>query len=454
MTFSQVLYIYGIIIVEFLFEYSVFAVLFLYKLNRRNKFALRAALGFAAIFALGLPVACFYTVFGNTVWGRIFVYTFLFLAFTLLSYLCFEESYFTVLIGCGMAYAAQNLAYKVYLLIWTFGERLRLYDNWGGRFDLFYRLVYYTVFIICAVSFYFLFIKRIAIKLKNRSLNYKMLLITFFILGITVFLCSVEDVYFAKLSVERENRFDNYFYYVLRQTGNAFSAVCCLIVILLASKSIMESQLLKEVEYLKYAVQQGEKQYQISKDSIELINVKCHDIKYKLDALSAQGTMRAEELKELRDSISFYDLKKDTGNGLLNVLINEKSLYCEQNGITLSCMIDGKKLDFIEAGDLYCLFGNLIDNALEAVKEIAEKERRIVNVSVKSKGNIVIVQEENYFIGERNFSDGLPLTTKSDKSSHGFGMRSMGMIVEKYGGELKAFTADGIFHLNIIFTGR
>ena len=101
-----------------------------------------------------------------------------------------------------------------------------------------------------------------------------------------------------------------------------------------------------------------------------------------------------------------------------------------------------------------CLFGNLIDNALEAVKEIEEKERRIVNVSVKSKGNIVIVQEENYFIGERNFSDGLPLTTKRDKSSHGFGMRSMGMIVEKYGGELKAFTADGIFHLNIIFTGR
>lgn len=164
--------------------------------------------------------------------------------------------------------------------------------------------------------------------------------------------------------------------------------------------------------------------------------------------------MRVEELKELRDSISFYDLKKDTGNSLLNVLINEKSLYCEQNGITLSCMIDGKKLEFIEAGDLYCLFGNLIDNALEAVKEIEKKERRIVNVSVKSRGNIVIVQEENYFIGERQFSDGFPLTTKQDKGSHGFGMRSIGMIVKKYGGELKAFTADGIFHLNIIFTGR
>lgn len=133
MSFLQILYIYGIIIVEFLFEYSVFAVLFLYKLNRRNKFALRATLGFIAIFALGLPVACFYTAFGNAVWGRILVYTFLFLAFTLLAYFCFKENYFTVLIGCGMAYAAQNLAYKVYLLIWTFGERLRLYDNWGDR---------------------------------------------------------------------------------------------------------------------------------------------------------------------------------------------------------------------------------------------------------------------------------------------------------------------------------
>ena len=59
----------------------------------------------------------------------------------------------------------------------------------------------------------------------------------------------------------------------------------------------MESQLLREVEYLKYAVQQGEKQYQISKDSIELINVKCHDIKYKLDALSAQGESARRRIK-------------------------------------------------------------------------------------------------------------------------------------------------------------
>ena len=190
----------------------------------------------------------------------------------------------------------------------------------------------------------------------------------------------------------------------------------------------------------------------MSKDSIELINIKCHDIKYKLDALTAQGGMTPEAVKELRDSIAIYDSKTETGNQLLNILITEKSLYCEQNGINLSCMIDGVKLDFMETGDLYCLFGNLIDNALEAVKEIEEKERRVINLMVKSKDNLLLVQEENYYNGTREFEDGLPLTTKKDKNSHGFGMRSLRMIVKKYGGELAAYVSDDIFHLNIIFS--
>ncbi len=449
MTFWQV---YGYIIAEFLFEYFVYAALFLHKLGRRKYFYFRAVPAVVALFALGLPVALFYKAFGTTLWGRILVYSILFALFTLLAWICFDESYLTVLFCCSMAYAAQNLAYKIYLIIWTAGEQLRLYDNWGNKFDLYYRLIYYSVFAVCAVVFWFVFIRRITAKLENRKLNYRMLVITVLVLGITVLLCSVEDLYFAELSVWRENRFDEYVYFVLRETGNAFSVVCCIIVLLLASKSIIENALLQELEYLKYTVRQGERQYQMSKDSIELINIKCHDIKYKLDALTAQGGMTPEAVKELRDSIAIYDSKTETGNQLLNILITEKSLYCEQNGINLSCMIDGVKLDFMETGDLYCLFGNLIDNALEAVKEIEEKERRVINLMVKSKDNLLLVQEENYYNGTREFEDGLPLTTKKDKNSHGFGMRSLRMIVKKYGGELAAYVSDDIFHLNIIFS--
>jgi len=241
-------------------------------------------------------------------------------------------------------------------------------------------------------------------------------------------------------------------HFVLRQTGNVFSVVCCAIVLILISKTVDERDLKREVEYLQYAIRQGEKQYEISKDTIDLINVKCHDIKYKINALLADNGKSTEAmLDDINKSISIYDTKVATGNKILDVVLTEKSLYCEQNGITFSCMADGGKLSFMSDGDLYCLFGNMIDNALEAVNGIAEKERRVINIVIKCKNDILTVQEDNYFDGELKFEDGLPLTTKDDKNYHGFGMRSLRMIVKKYGGELSACVADGVFHLNIIF---
>ena len=156
-------------------------------------------------------------------------------------------------------------------------------------------------------------------------------------------------------------------------------------------------------------------------------------------------------MQDLEESVSIYDSRIETGSPLLNVLLTEKSLFCEQNSINLSCMIDGEKLGFIEEGDLYCLFGNLVDNALEAVKNIKEPARRVIDLVVKSKDGLLLVQEENYFDGKLTFEDGLPVTTKEDKDRHGFGMRSLRLIARKYGGELTAFTEGDVFHLNIIF---
>lgn len=452
MTFADVFTTYRIIILEFLIELYIFCGLFCRKLNRQKHFVWRVVVSTVALFAIGLPVAWFYTAFGSTVWGRIIVYLFLFSVVILLTKVCFCESYLTILFCCSMAYAAQNLVYKVFLIFWTSGEMLLLFDNWGNAFGIYYRLVYYSFLAVCITLTWFLFIRKITAKLQTHKLNHKMLTVALLILGVTILLCSFEDVFFAKLSVIRENRFDNPVYYALRQTGNVFSVVCCVIVLLLASKSIVENELLQEVEYLKYAIRQSEKQYQISKDTIDMINVKCHDIKYKLNAFAAQQNLSPEAVNELRESIAIYDSRIETGNKLLNVLLSEKSLFCEQNGITLSCMMDGAKLDFMEVGDLYCLFGNIIDNALEAVKQIDDSARRVINLVVKTKDNLLLIQEENYFVGELQFAEGLPITTKGDMIYHGFGTKSIRMIVKKYTGELTTYVTDDIFHLSIIFS--
>ncbi len=93
-----------------------------------------------------------------------------------------------------------------------------------------------------------------------------------------------------------------------------------------------------------------------------------------------------------------------------------------------------------------------MDNALEAVKQLEERERRVINLVVKARGGMLIIQEENYYAGDLTFRDGLPVTTKADKDYHGFGMQSIRMIVRKYEGELNTYTSDGVFHLNILFT--
>lgn len=449
---AEVMQIYQKIILEFLFELYVFYLLTTRRLDRAPGFWPRALGGLAAVLALAWGTAFCYSFVGGTALGRIAVYACLFAATVAHLRLCFDETVPTVLFCASAAYAAQNLCYKLYLIFWCGGEALRWYDGWGVRFDLYYHLVYYAFFALAAGAVYLLFIRGLLRHMSGGRLDYQMLAVAILALSITVVLCSVEDVYFSHLSVGRENRFELWDHYVLRQAGNLFSVMGCAVVLMLTSRTVERRELRQELEYLQHAVHQSELQYEISRDTIDLINVKCHDIRYKLGALAAQGeSMRPEAVADLQESISIYDAKVETGNQLLDVLLTEKSLYCEQNGITFSCMADGEKLAFLADGDLYCLFGNIIDNALEAVKAIGERERRVVNLVVKARGDMLVIQSDNYFDGQRAFADGLPVTTKADKSCHGFGMRSIRMIVHKYGGELTAQVADGIFHLNILF---
>ena len=449
---GEVLSVYVRIILEFLFELYVFCALVTLRLGRAKHFALKVLAGLVCIAAVALGAAFFYVQFGGVVWGRAVVYLVLFALVTLHARFCFDEPYKTVLFCCSAAYAAQNLTYKLFLFLWGFGEQLRWYDSWGENFELYYRIIYYAFFIAAAAASYFLFIRPLVRRLPGQDVNFRMLAISLVVLAVTIVLCSFEDIFFADLSVGREGRFDEPVYFVLWQTGNAFSVVCCAVVLLLISRTLERSELAHEVQYLQYEVRQRAQQYEISKDTIDMINVKCHDIKYKIGALLAQkGVPDAADVSDLYESISIYDTKVETGNTMLDVLLTEKSLYCEQNGITFSCMAQGDKLGFLSDGDLYCLFGNIIDNALEAVRSLLEKERRVINLVVKAKNGLLLVQEENYFAGELQFRDWLPVTTKEDKNYHGFGTRSIRMIAHKYGGELSTSVQDGVFRLNIVF---
>ena len=440
------------IIGEFLFELYLFYFLITLKIKKKENFISKLLIGFLVVFACAFLLTIAYYYIGNTVIGRVIIYTSLFVLSIFHLKFCFEESLWTILLCSTFAYALQNLLYKASLTVWTFFQWHNFYRFFQSfmSFDVYYRIFYYLFLLVAYLLIYKFIIKKIYKSVSTSTLKYQFLLIGIIVLLITNILCSLEDVYFLEFMEKGENEFSTYTIYMLRQTGNLFSIVCCAIVIILIYQALDKDHLKQRIEYLQHTIRAAERQYEISRDTIEMINIKCHDIKYKIEA--SLNKSQSNDFEDIKDIISIYDSKIETGNKLLDVLFTEKSLYCEQNNITFSAMIDGRKLDFIEDGDLYCLFGNLMDNALEAVTKIENRDKRIINITVKSNGNILLVQSDNYFDGNVVFDDnGLPITSKEDKNYHGFGVQSIKLIVEKYNGVMTTYCNQDVFHLNILF---
>ena len=191
-------------------------------------------------------------------------------------------------------------------------------------------------------------------------------------------------------------------------------------------------------------------QYDRYKENVDLVNRKCHDLKHQVAALRLMGEKeeRNQVLQEIEDSVLFYDSFLKTGNEGLDTILTQKNLVCTENGILFTCMADGALLSFLDPVDLFTLFGNLMDNAIEAVFPLPEEERSI-RLTVNERLGIILIREENPVAQELKVEEGKIKTTKKDAENHGFGLRSMELVAEKYDGALSAASEGGLFRLTI-----
>lgn len=235
---------------------------------------------------------------------------------------------------------------------------------------------------------------------------------------------------------------------------NAFNILCCMLILYIQSSLIKENKMDIELANAKEAIKQSQIQYEIQKDNIELINIKCHDLKHQIGKYAQQGGLDEKTVSEMKDAINIYDSSIKTGNEVLNIVLTEKSLLCNKNKINLSCMVDASGLKDITEGDLYALFGNILDNAIEAVSQITNIERRCIGLHVQSFQGFVSIMVDNYYEGKINFKNGLPVTIKENKLNHGFGLKSIQLITEKYDGEMHINVEDNIFRLTLLFPNK
>lgn len=229
-----------------------------------------------------------------------------------------------------------------------------------------------------------------------------------------------------------------------------YALLCC--VYLLAAQSKQQQQLYLQAElgmqqqlWLRHKAQ-----LEMARENIDIINRKCHDLKHQVAALKHvhDPAQRGQIIDSLQESVMIYDAILKTGNEILDTVLTEKSLLCRQNGINLTCIAEGNLLSFIDAVDLYTMFGNALDNAIEAVLPLPE-ENRMIDLQVRQKAGLILIHITNRFAGNLEIGEDLPRTSKEDNGYHGFGLKSIRAVAEKYGGILRLNTADSLFTLRI-----
>lgn len=215
------------------------------------------------------------------------------------------------------------------------------------------------------------------------------------------------------------------------------------------------SRLRYENTVMNELFKKAERQQKVSRENIEYINDKIHDMKHQIAAIKQLAGQSLSpdlhnKISELEKTAKVYDNTVLTGNNILDSLLAEQKIYCESNSIQLDYLIDGSALNFIEPVDLYVIFGNAFDNAVESVLKIHNADERIITINVGRSGKFVSIQIENPYTGELVFDGGIPHTSKEGKSFHGFGIKSIKFLVKKYGGNVTIAAENNRFTLSML----
>lgn len=412
--------------------------LFLLRLPVRSRFPLRAAAAAAGCFlaALAFPILSYDALYISVMFLAFFALTIPAARF------CFGAGWRGCVFCTVAGYSVQHLAsvcYDMTLTIAGFSGSNQVYSNAPARFDPIPAAIFLEVYALVYWALYQLFARRMK-KGEDMDIQRPSLLV---LVALTVL---VEIVLNAVVIYHKYENLD-LVYYLAASLANV---VCSLSVLVVLFSLLFQKSLEAELEVVYQMWRQEQKQYEISKQTIDLINVKCHDMKHQIRAISRQAAIDPAALEEMESVISIYGTIVKTGSQALDIILAEKNLYCQKNGVTISCIADGAKLDFMTDSDIYSLFGNLLDNAIRSVTAL-EPDKRVISFSVRAERAFLSINSHNYYGGEVRMERGLPVSNQAETGYHGFGVKSMALIVEKYGGTISFHAKSQVFNVNILF---
>lgn len=426
--------------IQFSFQLMVSELFFLIGRPKRNHFPLRLAAGLSIYLVLAdIWEGLFFDLSGEAFLSNILLYLGYALMTAVLICFCYEIRMMELVFTVTGGYATEHMCFALSRIL-LYVSHVQ-YTTYGSLFHLL--MTRYVIYAAAAAAVYFLLIRKNQDPFRLSGRDGRIVLLSAVLLVTAIVL----SVYWSYPGEYTETRMGEII-------CPAYSFLSSIFVLMMEYYVLRENNMKHEKEVMEQMLLMADAQQKSAKETIDIINIKCHDLKHQIKALAKMedAGKRSEYLKEVQDAVSIYDAIYHTGNKALDYILREKTLLFKEYQVEFSCMVEGDVTLFMDSADIYSLMGNALDNALEGVLKEAEDER-IISLQIKSCGDrdMVLLHLENRCSRELKFRDGLPVTDKEDKHSHGFGVRSIRYITEKYQGELFMRVKNGRFFLDILF---
>lgn len=214
----------------------------------------------------------------------------------------------------------------------------------------------------------------------------------------------------------------------------------------------------KEAELIELRTIQSERQinntyYELLAHQNDQLQMFVHDTKkhyHNLYSMAGDNKEIKNYINSIVDDIDNTNNIGKTSNKLLDLIINKYIFVCRKNELTFERQINYSNFDFIDRNDLTALFNNLLDNAVESATKSTQRK---VKFEIGKINSMIVVDLSNSCDKEPNVDKNRLVSSKADKSVHGYGFKSITCSVKKYGGDIE-FSYDPnekMFNISIIF---
>ncbi len=213
-----------------------------------------------------------------------------------------------------------------------------------------------------------------------------------------------------------------------------------------SSKDALENQALRD------QMKAYEREIILQNEKVEILRSFKHDMKHhfsEISALASAGDM--EQIKkyvsDMSDNLNESAMLVDSGNTGLDTVLNYMLQRAADKDIPVNVRVAVPEELELSAYDMNIILGNIIENAIEAQKEVnAPGIDLVISYSMDS----LLIELSNTYSHKIRFKEGLPVTTKRPASEHGYGIRNVRKVLDKYTNTLDFDCSEDRFTVRIL----